>query len=84
MDMILLDARSYSIIFKAIRKKEENDEKKKIHDQLNDTVRLLEIDDGENKQYTDDLTEQINILKIIYNLKLIVKRQRERESTWLK
>ena len=68
--MILLDARSYSIIFKAIRKKEENDEKKKIHDQLNDTVRLLEIDDGKNKQYTDDLTERINILKNNIQLKV--------------
>ena len=44
--------------------------RKKIHDQLNDTVRLLEIDDGKNKQYTDDLTERINILKNNIQLKV--------------
>ena len=68
--MILLDARAYSIIFKAIRKNEENNEKKRVYDQLNDTVRLLEIDDGKNKQYTDDLTERMSTLKNNIQLKI--------------
>ena len=50
MDMILLDDRAYTIKYKAARKREENYEKKY---QLNDTVSLLEIDDGVNKEYTN-------------------------------
>ena len=41
MDMILLDARAYTIKYTAARKKEERDIKQKTQDQLNDTVRLL-------------------------------------------
>ena len=42
MDMILLDARAYTIKYTAIKKREENDIQKLAQDQLNDTVRLLE------------------------------------------
>ena len=63
MDMILLDARAYTIKYKAARKREENDKKTKTQNQLNDTVRLLELDDGVNKEYTDELTDRINTLK---------------------
>ena len=57
MDMILLDARAYTIKYTATRRREENDIKQQTQDQLNDTVRLLELDDGQNKDYTDKLTE---------------------------
>ena len=63
MDMILLDARTYTIKYTATRKREENDIKMLAQNQLNDTVRLLELDDRRNKNYTDDLLERIRILK---------------------
>ena len=63
MDMILLDARAYTIKYKAAMKREENDAKQKNQNQLNHTVRLLEIDNGINKEYTDELTDKINTLK---------------------
>ena len=61
MDMILLDARAYTIKYTATRRREENNIKKLAQDQLNDTVRLLELDDGHNKEYTDNLTYRIKI-----------------------
>ena len=63
MDMILMDARTYTIKYTASRKREENNAKNKTQNELNDTVRLLELDDGHNKDHTDKLTERINILK---------------------
>ena len=53
--MMLLDVRAYTIKYTATRRREENDIKQQKQDQLNDTVRLLELDDGQNKEYTDDL-----------------------------
>ena len=70
MDMILLDARAYTIKYTATRKREENDKKQETQDQLNDTVRLLELDDGENKDYTDELTDRITILKNNIQIKM--------------
>ena len=57
MDMILLDARAYTIKYTATRRGEENDKKQKTQYQLNDTVSLLELEDGQNKDYTDKLTD---------------------------
>ena len=70
MDMILLEARAYTIKYTAARKREERDIKQKTQDQINDTVRLLELDDGHSKEYTDNLTERITILKENIQLKL--------------
>ena len=70
MDMILLDARAYTIKYKATRKREENEEKQKPQNQLNNTVRLLENDDGVNKEYTDELTDRINTLKNNIQIKI--------------
>ena len=61
MEMILLEARAYSIKYTATRRREDNDEKQKK--QLNDTVRLLELEDGVNREYTDELTDRITTLK---------------------
>ena len=63
MDMILMDARTYTIKYTATRKREENDIKNMAQNQLNDTVRLLELDDGFSKDYTDNLVERISTLK---------------------
>jgi hypothetical protein len=49
MDMILMDARTYTIKYTATRKREENNAKNMTQNELNDTVRLLELDDGYNK-----------------------------------
>ena len=68
--MILLDARTYTIKYKASRKREENEEKQKNQNQLNDTVRLLEVDDGFNKQYTDELTDRISTIKNNIQIKM--------------
>ena len=70
MDMILMDARAYTIKYTSTRRREENDIKKLTQEQLNDTVRLLELGDGHNKEYTDDLTERIKILKENIQLKM--------------
>ena len=78
MDMILLDAWAYTIKYKAARKREVNDEKQKTQDQLNDTVRLLELDDGVNKEYTDKLTDRITTLKNNIQIKM---DHDEKEST---
>ena len=43
MDRILLDARAYTIKYKAARKREENDEKQKTQDKLNNTVRHIQM-----------------------------------------
>ena len=45
------------------RKREENNIKKFAQDQLNDTVRQLELDDGHCKEYSDSLTDRIKTLK---------------------
>ena len=72
MDMILLDVRAYTYTIKytATRRREENDIKKLTQDQLNDTVRLLELDDGHKKEYTYDLMVRIKILKDNIQLKM--------------
>merc|ERR1712082_41936 len=63
MDMILLDARTYSIKFVATRKKVEKEEKQKLNDKLEDAVRLLELDKGESQQHTNELMDNVNTLK---------------------
>ena len=70
MDMILLDAKAYTIKYTAMRKREENDKKQKKQDQINDTVRLLELEDGANKDYTDELTDRITTLKNNIQIKM--------------
>ena len=44
--------------------------KQETQDQLNDTVRLLELNDGENKDYTDELTDRITIKKNNIQIKM--------------
>ena len=44
--------------------------KQQTQDQLNDTVRLLELDDGQNKDYTDELTNRITTLKNNIQIKI--------------
>ncbi len=63
MDMILLDARAYSIKFVATRKKVEKEERQELNNRLEDAVRLLELDKGEFQQYTDELLDNVNTLK---------------------
>merc|ERR1712239_106469 len=63
MDMILLDARTYSIKFVATRKKVEKEEKQKLNDKLEDAVRILELDKGESQQHTNELMDNVNTLK---------------------
>ena len=70
MDMILFDARVYTIKYTATRKQEENNKKQETQDQLNDTVILLELDDRENKDYSDELTDRIIILKNNIQIKM--------------
>ena len=70
MDIIFLDARAYTIKYTATRKREENDKKQQTQDQLNDTIRLLELDDGQNKDYTDELTDRITTLKNNIQIKI--------------
>ena len=68
--MILLDARSYTVKYTATRKREENDKKQQTQDQLNDTTRLLELDVGQNKEYTDGLPDRITTLKNNIQIKM--------------
>merc|ERR1712082_347560 len=63
MDMILLDARAYSIKFVATRKKVEKEERQELNNRLEDAVRLLELDKGEFQQHTDELLDNVNTLK---------------------
>ena len=48
MDMILCDARGYSIKFAATRKRNDNKTKEGKAQQLKDAVTLLEVDDGQD------------------------------------
>ena len=61
--MVLLDARAYSIKFVATRKKVENEEKLEIQNRLEDAVRLLELDKGQDTDHTNELMDNINTLK---------------------
>ena len=61
--MVLLDARAYSIKFVATRKKVENEEKQEIQHRLEDAVRLLELDKGQDINHTNELMDNINTLK---------------------
>ncbi len=58
-----LDARAYSIKYVATRKKVENEEKLEIQNRLEDAVRLLDLDRGQDKNYTNELKNNINTLK---------------------
>merc|ERR1712082_184292 len=63
MDMVLLDARAYAIKFVATRKKVENEQKQELNNRLEEAVRILEEDDGQNKEYTNKLLNNVNTLK---------------------
>merc|ERR1712059_53860 len=59
MDIILCEARAYSIKFTAIRKIYDNAEKRKKQEELDDAVRLLEADDGTDPQHSNKLIENM-------------------------
>merc|ERR1712239_63499 len=63
MDMVLLDARAYAIKFVATRKKIENEQKQEMKDRLEEAARILEEDDGNNQEYTNELLDNVNTLK---------------------
>ena len=61
--MVLVDARAYSIKFVATRQKVENEQKQELNNRLEDAVRLLELDKGQNKDHTNELMDNVNTLK---------------------
>ena len=63
MDMILCDARAYSIKFTATRKKFDNTSKLEKDLELEDAVRLLELDTGQDQKTTNKLMVRVNTLK---------------------
>ena len=63
MDMILCDARAYSIKFMATRKKEDNMTKHRKNLELEDAITLLELDNGQDKQTTNELIDKVNTLR---------------------
>ncbi len=63
MDMVLLDTRAYSIKFVATRKKVENEEKQEIQHRLEDAVKLLELNKGQDIDHKNELMDNINTLK---------------------
>ena len=63
MDMVLCDARAYTIKFTATRNRNENAEKKELQQQLDEAARLLEIDTGQDPTTTNELLDKVYILK---------------------
>ena len=63
MDMVLLDDRAYTIKYVATRKKNEQAEKQEIQNRLDDAIRLLELDDGQDNDHTNELFDKVNTLK---------------------
>ena len=63
MDMILCDARAYTINYIATRKRNDYAEKKETQQQLDNTVRLLELGTGQDPTTTHELLVKINTLK---------------------
>merc|ERR1712059_151879 len=91
MDIILCEARAYSIKFTAIRKIYDNAEKRKKQEELDDAVRLLEADDGADPQHSnklienmktlsDEIQEQIDIDEQEAAKKFLAKRNLEAET----
>ncbi len=84
MDMVLLDARAYSIKFVATRKKVENEQKQELNSRLEDAVRLLEDDSGQNKEHTNELMDNVNNLKYTIQTRNNFEEEEKQENTWLK
>ena len=63
IDMILCDARAYTIKFTATRKKFENADKLERQQELDDAVRLLELDTGQDTKTTHELLDRVNTLR---------------------
>ena len=57
------DASDYSIKFTATRKKEDNMKKQKKNLELKDAITLLELDNGHDKQTTNELIDKVNTLR---------------------
>ena len=60
--MILCDDRAYSIKFVATRKRHDNAEKLKQQLELDDAVALLEADDGQDLDHTNELMDRVKSL----------------------
>ena len=63
MDMVPLDARAYTIKYVATRKRNERAEKQEIQDWLDDAIRVLELDNGQDIEHTNKLFYKVNTLK---------------------
>ena len=63
MDMILCDARAYTIKYTSTRKKEDNKTKQEKAQQLEDAVAILEMDDGHDIDTTNRLMDTVNTLR---------------------
>ena len=63
MDMILCDARGYSIKYAATRKRNNNRTKQEKAQQLEDAVTLLELDNGQDSDTTNRLMDDVNTLR---------------------
>ena len=62
MDMVLCDARAYAIKFVATRKKHDKAEMTERQEELDDAVRLLELDTGQDRDTTNKLLDTVNTL----------------------
>ena len=63
MDMVLLEARSNTIKYISTRKKNKLAEKEDKQNKLDDAIRLLELDTGQDKNHTNELFYNKNTLK---------------------
>ena len=63
MDMVLLDARAYTIKYVATRKKHDQAEKLEMQNRLDDAIRLLELYEELDNNHTNELFDNVNSLK---------------------
>ena len=61
--MVILDARAYTIKYVATWKKNNQAEKLDMQNRLNDAIRLLELDNAQDKDHTNELFDNDNTLK---------------------
>ena len=80
MDMIICDARAYSIKFMATRKRFDNAEKLKQQLELEDAEALLELDNGQDQSHTNKLMDKVKTLSDTLHITSPNQLQRTRGS----
>ena len=83
MDMIPCDARAYSIKFTATRKNQDNMTKQKKKLKLEDAITLLELDNGQDNQTTNDLIDKVNPLRQTIQAPTDFEEQEAAKRLWL-